>query len=399
MRLQPYIEMALKATKLGRVETKLHIRPSLVNQNVPVTPVVVMTVSSIMTQSSAMATKLLQRYPWVSLPFIVSAPMSSYAGPELAVAVSHAGGLGFIGPGAETKDMSGSMEEASSLLQSAQPFDRVEHGVSPVGVAFLLWRDDLDTAISIIKQYNPCATWLYAPEQRQHLYEWTSRIRTTSPQTQIWAQIGTVDEAKSMLSGSIKPDVLVVQGSESGGHGRAKDGMGLISLLPEVVDTMAKSDIPVFAAGGIVDDRGVAASLCLGASGVVMGTRFLASREARISAGFQNEILRANNGAVSTTRTLLYNHLRGEYGWPEDYVPRTIINKSFVEFRQDRPFEELRELWQEAGDEEGLAWGPEGRRGQYVGASIGLVHEVRDAAEIVQDVRDKVIERFKSLPK
>lgn len=303
-----------------------------------------------------MATKLLQRYPWVSLPFIVSAPMSSHAGPELAAAVSRAGGLGFIGPGAETKDMSRSMEEASSLLRAAQSFARVEHGSSPVGVAFLLWRDDLDTAISIIQKYNPCAAWLYAPEQRQHLYEWTSRIRNASPQTQIWAQIGTVDEAKGMLSSSMKPDVLVVQGSESGGHGRAKDGMGLMSMLPEIVDTMAKSDVPIFAAGGIVDDRGVAALLCLGASGVVMGTRFLASREARISPGFQNEILQANDGAVSTTRTLLYNHLRGEFGWPEDYVPRTIINKSFVEFRQGRPFEELRELWQEAGDEEGLAW-------------------------------------------
>ncbi|EHK42621.1 hypothetical protein TRIATDRAFT_310208 [Trichoderma atroviride IMI 206040] len=201
-----------------------------------------------------------------------------------------------------------------------------------------------NTAISIIQKYNPCATWLYVPEQRQHLYEWTSRIRNTSPQTQMWAQIGTVDEAKGMLGYSTKPDVLVVQGSESGSHGRAKDGMGLLSLLPEIVDTMAKSDIPIFAAGGIVDDGSVAASLCLGASGVVMATRFLASREARISPGFQTGILRANNGAVSTTRPLLCNHLRGEYGWLEDHVPWTIINKSFVEFRQGRPFEELREM-------------------------------------------------------
>lgn len=80
-----------------------------------------------------------------------------------------------------------------------------------------------------------------------------------------------------------------------------------MSLLPEIVDTMAKSDIPIFAAGGIVDDGGVAVSLS-----------------------------------------------RGEYRWPEDHVPRTIINKWFIEFRQARPFEELRELWQEAGDEEGL---------------------------------------------
>jgi nitronate monooxygenase len=91
-----------------------------------------------MAQSSAMVTKLLQRYPWVSLPFIVSAPMSGHAGPELAVAVSRAGGLGFIGPGAETKDMNRNMEEAISLLKDTQLYGRVEHGLSPVGVAFLM---------------------------------------------------------------------------------------------------------------------------------------------------------------------------------------------------------------------------------------------------------------------
>lgn len=350
-----------------------------------------------MTQSSVIASKLLQRYPWVSLPFIVSAPMSAYAGPELAVAVSRAGGLGFIGPGAETKDMGSSMEEAASLLRDSQSFHRLEGGLSPVGVAFLVWRDNLDTAISVLRKSKPCAAWLYAPEQSHHLYEWTKGIRKASPQTQIWIQIGTVDEAKGLLSNSTKPDVLVVQGSESGGHGRATDGMGLLSLLPEVVDVMADSEVPIFAAGGIVDARGVAASLCLGAAGVVMGTRFLASHEARISPGFQSEIVRAANGAVSTTRTLLYNHLRGEYGWPKDYVPRTIINKSYVEYNEGRPFEELRELWQEAGDEQGLAWGPEGRRGQYVGASIGLIHGVRDAAEIVADIRGKAVARIKSL--
>ncbi|KAL6900052.1 putative oxidoreductase 2-nitropropane dioxygenase family [Trichoderma evansii] len=346
---------------------------------------------------SAIAKKLLQRYPWVAFPFIVSAPMSGYAGPELAVAVSRAGGLGFIGPGGETKDMGGSMEEAASLLQEAQFFSRLDNDLLPVGVAFLLWKDDLDTAISVIQKSKPCAVWLYAPEQSQHVYQWINSIRAASPQTQIWIQIGTVNEAKGLLSNSTKPDVLVVQGSESGGHGRATDGMGLMSLLPEVVDVMAQSEVPIFAAGGIVDDRGVAASLCLGASGVVMGTRFLASHEARISLGFQNEIVRAGNGAVSTTRTLLYNHLRGEYGWPEDYVPRTIINKSYVEFNEGRPFEELKELWHQAGDTEGLAWGPEGRRGQYVGASIGLIHDVIDAAEIVREIRDKVVARVKSL--
>ncbi|KAL4872667.1 Nitronate monooxygenase-domain-containing protein [Aspergillus spectabilis] len=125
---------------------------------------------------------------------------------------------------------------------------------------------------------------------------------------QVWIHIGTVGEARGLVGSPEKPDVVVVQGSEFGGDGRVKDGMGLISLLPEVGYVMAGSGIPLVAAGGIAAGRG------LGAEGVVMGTRFLASREARTSPGDQNEIVRADEGAVSTTHTLLYKHLRGIMG-------------------------------------------------------------------------------------
>lgn len=330
--------------------------------------------------------------------------MRVLAGPALAVAVSRAGGLGFIGPGAKTQDITDDLEKASSLIREARAslaaFSTIPSTKSPlpIGVGFQLWADDINVALAAIEKHKHCAAWLYAPRQGPKDFDnWSSQIRQASPETQIWIQIGTLKEAKQLLQNSEKPDVIVVQGAESGGHGRAKDGMGLMTLLPEISDAMTGSQIPLFAAGGIADGRGVAAALCLGASGVVMGTRFLAASEARISRGYQNEIVRASDGAASTTRTLLYNHLRGTFGWPEEYSPRTIINKSLVEKEEGRSFEELRKLHGEASKAGDSGWGPEGRLATYAGASIGLIHNVKDAEDIVRGVQADHLERIQML--
>lgn len=344
-----------------------------------------------------MAQALLSRYPWVSSPFVVSAPMKVMSSPALAVAVSRAGGLGFIGPGAKTQDTNDDLANASVLIRGANPIPTT-NTVLPIGVGYQLWADDLGTAVSAIEKYKPCAAWLYAPKQGPEDYEyWSSKIRQACPDTQIWIQIGTIKEAKQLLQISERPDVVVVQGAESGGHGRANDGMGLMSLLPELVDIMASSRIPVFGAGGIADGRGVAAAMCLGASGAVMGTRFLAATEARISRGYQDEVVRASDGAVSTTRTLLYNHLRGTFGWPKEYSPRTIVNQSFVDQQQGKSFEELQKLHDEATKAGDKGWGPTGRLATYAGASIGLIHDVKNAGDIVRETRNEALERIRHL--
>ncbi|KAJ5774356.1 Aldolase-type TIM barrel [Penicillium paradoxum] len=344
-----------------------------------------------------MTVSLLSRYPWVSSPFVVSAPMKVMSGPALAVAVSRAGGLGFIGPGAKTQDTTEDLEKASSLIRQGDSTIPTTNSALPVGVGYQLWADDINVAVAAIEKYKPCAAWLYAPRQPTEYDDWSSKIRQASPDTQIWIQIGTLKEAKQLLQNIERPDVIVVQGAESGGHGRAKDGMGLLALFPEVADAMASSQIPLFAAGGISDGRGAAAAMCLGASGVVMGTRFLAASEARISQGYQDEVVRAVDGAVSTTRTLLYNHLRGTYGWPEEYSPRTIFNKSFVEQQEGKSFEELKRLHDEAAKSGDKGWGPEGRLATYAGASVGLIHDVKDAGDIVRGVREdssEIIQRL-----
>ena len=351
-----------------------------------------------------MAAKLLSRYPWASCPFIVSAPMRIFSGPALAVAVSRAGGLGFIGPGPKTHDMIVDLEEVSELVNKARVSASTPNAFSstqsclPVGVGFQLWQDDLKVAVDNIERFRPCAAWLYAPRDGTvQLEDWSHRIRRASPQTQIWIQIGTLGEAKQLLESIERPDVLVVQGAEAGGHGRATDGVGIMTLFPEVADAMASCQIPLLAAGGIADGRGVAAAQCLGASGTVMGTRFLVANEARISRGYQNEILRATDGAVTTTRTLLYNHLRGIMGWPAEYSPRTIINKSYVEHQAGSAFEELKSRHDEAQNRGDSGWGPEGRLATYASTSIGLIHKVADAGDVVREVQEDALKRIRSL--
>ncbi|MCJ1464071.1 hypothetical protein MMC07_002683 [Pseudocyphellaria aurata] len=350
------------------------------------------------------AANLQSRFPWVSNPFVVGAPMRVMAGPALAVAVSRAGGLGFLGPGAKTQDTSGDLKQASLLIREARVSSNAfstkltNESLLPIGVGFQLWADDINVALAAIEEHKPCTAWLFAPRHGLEEYDdWSKKIRQASPETQIWIQIGTLAEAKQLLLLSERPDGVVVQGAEAGGHGRAKDGMGLMTLLPEISDVMASSQIPLFAAGGIADGRGVAAALCLGASGVVMGTRFLAAREARISRGYQNEVVRASDGAASTTRTLLYNHLRGTFGWPEAYSPRTIINQSFVDHQAGRPFEDLKQLHDEAAQADDSGWGPEGRLATYAGASIGLIHDIKDAADIIHDIQTDHRKRIQSL--
>ncbi|KAL4983706.1 hypothetical protein BDW68DRAFT_168293 [Aspergillus falconensis] len=341
--------------------------------------------------------KLVAQFPWATAPLIVSAPMRVMAGPKLAVAASTAGGLGFIGPGLKTANMLSDLEEASALIKKSDLASLTPTVKTlPVGVGFQLWSDDLDTAVRAVGEFKPCVVWLYAPKEFTDLDTWSQRLRGVSPGSQIWIQVGTLGEVRRLLhlstSTGEKPDAIVVQGSEAGGHGRASDGLGLVSLLPEAADAVAASQagIPLLAAGGIADPRGASAALCLGASGVVLGTRFLAATEARISPGYQREIVRADDGAVSTTRTLLYNHLRGITGWPEEYSPRTIINQSFAEHQTGTPFEELKKRHDEhlrLGDK---GWGPEGRLATYAGASVGLIHDVKDAGEIVQEIREGV---------
>ncbi|KAF3007703.1 hypothetical protein E8E13_009533 [Curvularia kusanoi] len=345
--------------------------------------------------------RFVAHFPWMRAPFIVSAPMRIMSGPELALAVSATHGLGFIGPGAKPEDTITDLAKARELLDAAyvKGFDRaIIEGSLPVGAGFQLWNGDIKTAARAVREYRPCAAWLFAPRNGQdELDEWTSALRGAYPDVHIWLQVGTLQEAIDAMNSRTRPDVLVIQGAEAGGHGTAEGAMGLMSLLPEVADTIIGTDMLLFAAGGIADGRGVVAALALGADGVVLGTRFLASREARISKGYQQEIIRASDGAHNTVRTTLYNQLRGTVGWPKKYSPRGITNKSWHEHQAGVPFDDLKKFHDEALRAGDSGWGPEGRLATYAGAAIGLVHSIEPAGKLVEQLRNEAANKLRHL--
>lgn len=163
-----------------------------------------------------------------------------------------------------------------------------------------------------------------------------------------------------------------------------------MALIPEVDDALRKKgfEIPLVAAGGIADGRGVAAATMLGASGCAMGTRFLAAEEANITKGYREAVLAATDGGVSTVRTDVYDRLRGTATWPAGYNGRGVVNQSWLDSKVVEESENKRR-YEEAMEKGDAAWGPEGRATTYAGTAVGLVKEKKPAGEIVEEVREE----------
>ena len=321
--------------------------------------------------------------------------MRFIAGPPLVHAVSSTRGLGFLGVGAPSKDTLSSLTDLITLTASLFSPSYIEAAgdVLPFGVGFLLVAlpdGALDAVVQALKSLPkpPAAVWLFPLSDVDMFREWTERIRDALPRTKIWAQIGTVSQALALAS-MCPPDVMVVQGSDAGGHGLAA-GAGLLPLLPEVADALAAAghgDIPLIGAGGIADGRGVAAVQMLGGCGSVIGTRFLASTEAGIGEGYRKAVLDAKDGGTTTVRTEVYDRLRNT-PWPAGYDGRAIKNASWEDDAagvEDRELKERYAVDMKKGEE---AWGVKGRATTYAGAAVGLVKEVKPAAEIVRELRE-----------
>jgi hypothetical protein len=101
-----------------------------------------------------------------------------------------AGGIGFIGAGTDTSDLSSHLLKAQDLLASAPLKDTHSNNTLTIGIGFINWGADLSTAIPLIAQYRPCAVWFFAPTSLSSLLHWTQSTRQASPSTKIWVQIG-----------------------------------------------------------------------------------------------------------------------------------------------------------------------------------------------------------------
>ena len=141
---------------------------------------------------------------------------------SLAVEVSKAGGLGFIGAGNDLSTLDQNLEHAANLIRGDRKLYCIykETGILPVGFGVLNWGADLDLAIAAVRKLTPAAVWLFAPREVQDLEKWASKLRLHGKRkTKIWVQTGTVSDA-STIARTCNPDVLVVQGSDAGGQCR-----------------------------------------------------------------------------------------------------------------------------------------------------------------------------------
>lgn len=317
--------------------------------------------------------------------------MGGFALDKLAAAVSNAGGLGMIGAVDDMKALE------TRLAEVEKKVERV-NGLLPIGVGILVFIAKVEEALPILEKYKPAVTWFFAAKELDHYAEWASKIRSSLPKTQVWVQVPSVAVALEVAK-IAKPDVLCMQGSDAGGHGY-QQGAGIISLLPETSDALAKhghDKISLVAAGGIADGRSAAAALTLGAQGVVIGTRFLAAEETNLHPAYQKAIINASDGGQSTIRSKLFDNLRGPNIWPEAYDGRSIIIQSFKDHQDGVAIEEIRKRHNEAvkAEDAGFDETGKGRAAIWAGTGVGFAKKVQPAGEIVEEIRSATVKALK----
>lgn len=243
---------------------------------------------------------------------VVLGGMAGATSPELVAAVSNAGGLGTLGLGA------GRTVNIPDLIA------RIRSRTSaPFGVNFLLFEVDDAAVEAALAQQPPVVTYAWAwPDQ--DLAAYVERAHRAGALVTYMAS--EVAEAERAARAGV--DAIVAQGSDGGGHVGL---MGTMALIPQVVDAVAPT--PVLAAGGIADGRGLVAALALGAQGVLLGTRFLATVEAPLPESFKQAIV-ASNGQ-DTLLTTIPDLVSGRI-WP-GAVARTWHNAFLAEWSGREP--------------------------------------------------------------
>ena len=350
-------------------------------------------------------TSLSSRLPWTTQPFLANAPMGGFAGPDLAAAVSRAGALGLIGALMDENVLEQQLSRAAELL-SAEPAVVGSDGQLPIGVGLLLFalgEKKRKAFLEVLGKWKVTVVWLFAESQLSDYGIWIAAVRATPglENAQVWVQSCSVGAAIALATAKdekARPDVLVMQGQDAGGHGW-EQGAGIVSLVPETVDALEAAGVAgsvhVVASGGIADGRGVAAALALGAEGVVMGTRFLASKEVDLPhAEYQKQILAAKDGGQATVRDKVFDELKGKNIWPGVYDGRAIRSASWKDRVADGlAIEEIQARFAK-GSGEAWGFGGEKRAAVWSGTGVGLVNEVLPAAEIVTTVREGVRKRM-----
>jgi NAD(P)H-dependent flavin oxidoreductase YrpB (nitropropane dioxygenase family) len=302
---------------------------------------------------------------------IIQAPMGGAVGPALAAAVSNAGGLGTLALwGADIEALRRQVRETRALTSK------------PFAVNLNLEFPQEERLDACLQEGVPIISFFWREPS-------ALVARAKEAGAIVLHTVSTAKEARHAVECGV--DVIVAQGWEAGGHVRGM--VATMPLIPAVVD--AVGSVPVVAAGGIADGRGLAAALALGASGAWIGTRFLASKEVAIHLHYRERLLGA------TEDDTVYLDELFDIGWPK--APHRVLRNSTVAAWEaaGRPATGKR-----PGEGEVVAnsksRGPIVRYRSYTpaadadgdidalslwaGQSVGVVHKIQPAAELVREI-------------
>jgi nitronate monooxygenase len=288
---------------------------------------------------------------------ILLAPMDLVADAKLAVTVSRAGGFGIIGGGY------GNAEWLARELDAARD--------ARIGVGFITWSMAKNPGLlDLALERRPVAIMLSFGEIAPH----AGKIKRAG--ALMICQVQTVAQARDAVAHGA--DVLVAQGAEGGGHGIARS---TFTLVPAVVD--AVHGVPVAAAGGVPDGRGLAAALMLGADGVLMGTRFYATLEAAGPKAAKERIVAASGDG--TIRGILFDIARRNV-WPAPYTGRVLRN-GFADKWRGREAELMQHQAEEAARyDKARESGDFDTAAVIAGECVDMIADIPPAAEVVTRV-------------
>lgn len=294
---------------------------------------------------------------------ILLAPMGDTAGGRLAAAVSAAGGLGLIGGGYADPDW------LTTELAAA--------GDACVGVGFITFAlDQRPGALRLALDTHPPAIQLSFGDPRPY----ARRVHDAG--ALLVCGVGTEAEVATALEAGA--DALVAQGAGAGGHGRpGPSTMAVVGSVEEHADGR-----PVIAAGGFGDGRGLVAALSLGAAGVSMGTRFLATTEAITAPAELATVLAA--GAADTVRTDVFDVVRGP-AWPDGHDGRVVRNEIVEHWEAGCGLDRATEMYAAGADDDF------GTRPVWAGEGVGAIRSVRPAADVMHQLMSDAAATLRTL--
>ena len=290
--------------------------------------------------------------------------MAQIARHQLASAVSNAGGLGIIASGGMSPE-----QLREEIVNCKKYTDK------PFAVNLMLMMHNINEIIDVIIDEGVGIVTTGAGTPRKYM----PKLKEAG--IKVIPVIPSVKAAKKMEE--LGCDAVVVESMEAGGHVGESTTM---ALLPQVTSAV---NIPVIAAGGIADGRGVAAAYCLGASGVQMGTVFLATEECPVSENYKNAIIEAVDTSTTLTGT--------KFGAPVRGIKNELTKRYHELEEKSSTLMELEELT--LGSLRKAAYEGDVENGSIMSGQIaGLVNEIRPVKDVIEGIFEeaqKVLEETK----